>query len=394
MIDYGKQKPNMKKIEITISRKLRVITAIISVAVLSVGFAFPMVRADQYQDQINKLNAQNNNTQQKVDELAVQANSFEGAIAELQARIDGIQKQIDKNQATSDNLKEKIRIAEIELAKQRDLLGQNIKAMYMEGQISTIEMLATSKDLSQFVDKQQYREVVESKIKAQVDKITALKVELKTERSKIDQLIKEDKLLRQSVAAQKAEQDRLLGLNQNQQNKYTQTMEQNSAKIAQLRIQQAAAYAAVTGTNGNSPVGSKIVYKNHTPGVRCGGGYPYCVYELDQWVADPSGLHLARECVHYVAWGLWEKGINVTFTPGHGSAYQWEGELSGMTKSIDNNPSGAQIVYMPIGPLGHVGMIDQDYGNGWVRVSQYNFRHGMYSTMDLKVTSNLLFFHF
>jgi hypothetical protein len=37
--------------------------------------------------------------------------------------------------------------------------------MYLEGKTSTLEMLASSKDLSDFVDKQQSRNAVQSKVK-------------------------------------------------------------------------------------------------------------------------------------------------------------------------------------------------------------------------------------
>ena len=46
-------------------------------------------------------------------------------------------------------------------------------------------------------------------------------------------------------------------------------------------------------------------------------------------------------------------------------------------------------------PYGHAMVVEQVYGNGWVKVSQYNFGYpgGMYSTMDIS-TSGITFIHF
>lgn len=206
----------------------------------------PMVRADSLQSQINELQEENGDSHDKVDSLMLGAQNIEAAIQKLQARINELQAQIKANQAKSEKLKKEIIVAEQELKKQKDVLGQNIKAMYLEGEITTIEMLATSKDLSEFVDKQQYREVVRTKIKRQVDKITALRLELKAQRDEVEDLIKEDRQLREKVADQRAEQNRLLGLNETQQANFNSEIAKNNKKIQNLLNAQAALAAKLS----------------------------------------------------------------------------------------------------------------------------------------------------
>src|SRR5690349_3581086 len=112
---------------------------IASVVALSLSLALsPLVKADQFDEQIKQL----------------QADSYQDAINKLQSQIDAIRAQIQANIVKRDDLQNQIKAAEIELEKQKDLLGENIKAMYVEGEISTLEMLASSKDLSEFLDKQ------------------------------------------------------------------------------------------------------------------------------------------------------------------------------------------------------------------------------------------------
>jgi peptidoglycan hydrolase CwlO-like protein len=388
-------KPKLTKI---IFHKLTAVAVGVSIIALTIGgvIRVPFAQADQYDQAINQIRVQNNGARSAQAGLNAQARDLNEVIGRLQAQINDLQKNISDNQAKEAAIKQQIIDAETELAKQKKLLGENIKAMYIEGDMSTLEMLALSNDISEYVDKQQYRNSVKDKITDTLDTITALKLELARQKSELEVLIKSLQDQQAQVDEQRGEQSRLLSLNRDQAAEYESQIRANNAQITELRRQQEEAFRRIMGANGTSQTGSSVQYKNLSGYSVCGGGYPYCNVPLDAWVTDPWGLHLARECVHYVAWALANKA-NVyvpSFPPGRGSAYQWEGSLSGVAR-VDNNPSGAEAVYMPIGSVGHVGYIEENYGDGWVRISQYNFGvSGAYSTMDLKVTSNLRFFHF
>ena len=377
MINAYQQKIKMmlksKKVK-NLSNILSMRMTVIIVAVLCVGFvSFPLVNADRYQEQIDNLRSQNSEAEKKVDELEVQASTLEGVIAELQGRINGLEQQIRKNQAVSDDLKQQIVVAEAELAKQKDLLGQNIKAMYMEGQISTIEMLATSKDLSQFVDKQQYREVVESRIKAQVDKITDLKLQLKTQRERIEQLIKEDTILRQNIATQKAEQDRLLGLNQSERNNYNQSIQNNNKEITELRRLQYLENVRLFGGGG---------------GVVGGGGYPWgnapCLgtgqvagwcpgYEwgyngsYNNWA---TGGYAFRNCTDWVAYRVNSTGRHVP--SGLGNANSWDNRAPSYGFTVSSTPREGAAAVSNSGYYGHVMYVESVNSDGTITISDYN----------------------
>lgn len=223
-----------KLANLSIAITTRQLALLFGVFLLLASISIPFARADRFSNQITELQEENHEAHEKVDALRLRAESIEEAIAKLQATVDALQQKIVENQAKSDQLKAEIAEAEIELAKQRDVLGQNIKAMYLEGQITTLEMLATSKDLSQFVDKQQYRDVVKSKIKDQVDTITALRLELQANREEVEALLKEDRKLKVEISEQKAEQDRLLAMNMSEQAEFNAKIRENNKKIDQL----------------------------------------------------------------------------------------------------------------------------------------------------------------
>lgn len=363
----------------------------------------PIVNADRFDDQINQLRAQNNQTQQKVQALKVEAGSLQETISALQAQINGLQAQINENTAKSEDLKIKIAEAEAELAKQRKLLGENIKVMYLEGDITTLEMLASSKDLSEFVDKQQYREAVKTKIRNTLEQVTALKLQLKTQREEVERLLKEQQILKDQVAADKAEQNRLLSLNQSQQAAYNREIKNNQAKITDLKRQQVLENIKLFGGGVQ-------------PGIPGGGGYPwgnaYCVHtgkvSGDCWNYDWYFQGRAwdgwgygfRNCTSWVAYKLASDGRSgFSFL---GNANQWPGRAAARGISVTYG-EGAKVGDAAVntrGYYGHVMYVEAVLDDGRVVISDYNRSgDGLYRGPEggnayVLNQSSLVFIHF
>ena len=307
-----------------------------------------------------------------------------------------MQNRINENTAEQTRLEQEIVAAQAEIDRQRSILAEDVKAMYVDGTPSTFEVFASSKDLSEFVDKQEYRSRVQNKLQDTLKKIALLQKQLQEQKVKVQELLKELQLERDQVASMQAQQQQLLSYNEQQQGQYTAQLAANNTRISQLRAAQAAAYAQYTGSGGTSPVGSSIKYRNMTGPSNCGGDYRYCAYALDQWVADPWGLSLARECVHYAAVRADQLGKRVPrFPGGGGSAYQWiPYATSTGAGHLVSDPQAGDVVYMPIGPVGHVGIVEWNNGDGSVHVSQFNWYSGRYNEMDLIITSNIQFLRF
>lgn len=165
----------MQKISSVSYKARRVLAGATLLAFISV-FSFsnmmvPRAQADNIDAQINALMQQNSNNQNVVNDLQSKAVSYQDAINKLRAQIENLQGQINNNTAKQAGLQEKINANKIELERQRLVLGENIKVMYVDGQPSTIEMLASSKNLSDFVDKEEYRTSVQTKIQSTLTKI-------------------------------------------------------------------------------------------------------------------------------------------------------------------------------------------------------------------------------
>lgn len=339
-----------------------------SVAILGVGLVVgPMVRADQFDEQIRQLQAQNGSNQANVNQLQVLADSYQAEVDRLQAQINVIQQQIHENEAKRDDLQRQIVAAEEELEKQKKLLGENIKAMYVEGEISTLEMLASSKDLSEFFDKQQYRSSVQDKIKNTLDKITALKAQLKSQKDQIEKLLADQQAMNQQLGASQAQQSALLSYTEGQKAQYTAAIQANNASIGQLRAQQAAANRRL---GGSAVAGDP----NH-------GNYPaYLDHAGQDSLIDPWGMY-NRECVSYTAWKVYEATGHMPYWGGVGNANQWPGDAQRDGIPTGGTPRAGSVAISMAGYYGHAMWVEAVSGN-MIYVSQYNYDlAGHYSEM-------------
>jgi peptidoglycan DL-endopeptidase CwlO len=333
--------------------------------------------ADQYDEQIKKLQDSAAVDQQSVDKLQGKANDIGAQVSNLQQQIASTQSQIDYNQGQYDSLTTQIQQAEDQLKQERDTLGQNIRQMYLEGQTSTVEMLASSKNISSYLNKQEYRDSVKDKIVTTVKKISDLKVELSNKRNQISQLLDSQKQLRDNLAAQEAQADALLAQTNSDKSQFQASVASKTNQISSLRAQQAAA---------NRSLGGRASY----PPGNGGGGYPTVWANAPKDSMADTWNMLNRECVSYAAFRASQRGGDPS---GWGNANQWPSAARAAGVPVDSSPRVGDVAISMIGAYGHAMYVEGVSGNT-VYVSQYNYEmEGLYSTMTIS-TSGLSFIHF
>gem|GEM_PF-549136 len=370
---YAKIRMLMSKQKLTSQLSLkfsRLAIVIVAMALLAVGATLPRVQANQFDEQIRALQQQNAQNRSVVARLQDEATSYQNAINKLQAQISTLQAQIDANTKEQERLQNEIIIAETELAKQKRLLGENIKAMYLEGQISTLEMLASSKDLSEFVDKQQYRNAVKDKIKTTLDKVTALKLELKTKKEGVDQLLEQQQNQQTQLAESRSEQSNLLGYNQNQQTEFNQKTKDNQSKINALIASQRRANFNPDGgyyflrfpgsVSGFNP--DNYPYRNAGFGMSPGPG---CI---DNDGPDSWG-YCTRQCVSYTAWAVIASGRSAPMY--YGNAKDWVAAAYTRGIPVYRTPEPGDIAVSTAGYWGHSMYVQSVSGNTF-STSEYN----------------------
>jgi surface antigen/uncharacterized protein YlxW (UPF0749 family) len=349
-----------------------------------------IVKADSYDAQIQALQAENAQNSNVVADLASQATSYQDAINQLQAQISTIQGVIASNEAKQADLQNQINTNQAELEKQRKVLGENIKMTYVDGQPSTIEMLASSKNLSDFVDKEEYRTAVQSKIQTTLKKIAELQNTLNAQKQEVETLLASQREQQSQLDGARAQQASMLAYNESQQSAYNQKTKDNTSKIADLRRQQAIENARITSGNGSYVVAGDAGH----------GGYPakWDSPVTQDSVLDNWGMY-NRECVSYTAWKVYQSGRNMPYWGGYGNANQWDDNARAAGIPVDTNPRTGDVAIKNSGTYGHAMYVEKVFSDGSIYISQYNQDYqGHYSEAYISAANvqanNLQFIHF
>ncbi len=330
----------------------------------------PAVSAQSVQEQINALRNQNTEYQNTIEKLRNEATSYQDAIVKLRAQSDTLQGQIDANQKEQARLQQEIIVAEEELAKQKKLLGENIKAMYLEGEISTLEMLASSKDLSEFVDKEQYRNSVKDKIRSTLEKVTSLKFELTAKKESVEALLKQQQEQQAQLSESQSEQSNLLAYNENQQADFNNKTKENQSKIDALIASQRRAnfnpdggYYFLRFQGSAAPINpDSYPYRNAGFGMSPGPG---CV---DNDGPDPWG-YCTRQCVSFTAWAVVASGRSAPMY--YGNAKDWVAAAYARGVPVYRSPQPGDVAISTAGYWGHA-MYVQTVGASTFTTYEYN----------------------
>ena len=374
------------------------------------------VSADKYDDQIAALNQQVAAYQAQASQLNQQAQTLQAALAVLNNQIAGVQAQINLNQVKYDQLTSQIADTEKKIKDSQDALGTTIANLYVDSSVTPLELVASSKNISDFLDKQEYRNSVRDQLTSAIAQIKTLKTQLDQQKADTQKVLDQQNAQKAQLAAQQGEQQSILSQTQGQEAAYQQLVTTTQQKMADAAAAQRAYYQSLLSSSGGASAGvyGSFQWANLSPSNGaggCSGGYSYC--QSQDSVVDQWGLY-NRECVSYVAWALQSRFHKyVGYFSGEGNAWEWASPHtkpngswnpvgSAMSYSgayrVDTPQPGDAVILPQSGafsPIGHAMIVETPAdSNGWVHVSQFNFYGtGQYSTMDIK-TTGVIFLRF
>lgn len=352
-------------------------------AVASLVFTpFASVQADRFDDQIRALQAQIAGFQEQAGRLRAEANTLQNQVNALQADRSAIQTQISLGEAELARLNEEIILTEQRLQNQMTLLAANLRSMYLESKVTPLEMIASSKSISDFIDKQEYRNKIRDQVQKNIQTVRDLKAQLADQKKKAEQTLADNKSRRETLLAKEAEQAQLLAQTRGQEASYQQLTKENNEKVAQLRAEQAAA--------NRRNVGGNII-----PGDPGRGGYPSVWHNapINAYV-DNWGMY-SRQCVSYTAWRVHQSGRHMPHWGGRGNANQWPSSAIADGIPTGSEPRTGAVAISMSGPYGHAMYVEAVLNGGsQVHVSQYNYGWaGEYSEMTISA-AGLVYIYF
>ena len=362
---------------------------VLTAAIVSTQLLQP-ASADQYDEKIKALQADMSRYQEEADRLNNEATTLANALAQLSNEKSALQAQIDVSQAQYDQLTIQIAETEAEIKNNQDALGTTLADLYVDDEISTIEMLASSQSIGDFLNKQEYRNSVKDELSSTIKKVKTLKEQLTTQKEEVTQVLAEQTAAKESLTAKETEQSNLLAQTQNDESNYQSLIADSQTQIAAAKAAQAELAARASSSGGYTVVGSGTLsdYTALWAPNSCTMGGPGGWYSYGGADGDGGDGHGygCRQCASYVAWRI-AKETGKYYNWGNGGNFASAAIAAGYT-NLGTSPQAGSIAVMHGNP-GHVAWVEAVSGNQ-VLVSQYNWQidgqYGMYSEMLVSST--------
>lgn len=378
------------------SKKIATKTLLVFMATLiAIGVPMTMVQkvsADQYDDRIAALQQQIDGYNGQAAQLAEQSRTLQSAVAVLQGQAAVIQAQIDISQAKHDKLVVQIADTEKQIKDSQDALGKTIANMYVDDKITPLEMLASSKSIGDYLDKQEYRSSVRTQLTSTITRIKDLKVQLDKQRADVEKTLGDQTNAKNALVTKQQEQQNLLNQTQGQEAAYQQLIASSATKQQQIRDEKQAAIAAAYNTGGARLIKGGV-----------DGGYPWnesncrmaSFYSLDGSDGNGGDGHSygCRQCASYAAWKV-AKEIGY-YPENWGNASDFPSSARAVGYQTSSTPRANSLAVMHAYAdgidFGHVVWVDSVNDDGTITVEQYNYNYGagwgMYSQMKLSAAT-------
>ncbi len=353
---------------------------------IGIYFKAQPVSADQYDDKIAALTRDMKRYQKEVDRLNAEATTLANTLAQLNNEKKAIQAQITISQAKHDKLVAQIAETEKEIQENKDALGQTIADLYVDDEVSPIEMLASSQNIGEFMNKQEYRNTVQDSLSSTIKKVKDLKTQLDNQKAAVAKVLAQQKADRDVLVAKEAEQARLLADTQNDEAAYQSMIRSSAAQIAEAKATQALLRERSDATGGYSLVDSGLLSDYKWNARNCPMVGPLSSGGANGSGGDGRGYG-CRQCASYVAWKI-AKMTGKYYSWGNGGMFAGRAIAAGYENlGRSPQPGSVAVVYGNPGHVAWVEAVSEDRTK--VLVSQYNYNYGagwgMYSEMWMSV---------
>ena len=331
----------------------------------------------------------------KANEASKAATTLEGEVERLQQEISMYEARIKTNEAEAEDLKLKIEESTKKLKLQQQALANLLINMHFEEKGDAIMILAGSKSISDFAERQTRVDTAKSQVTISAQTVKSIKQDLEKQKVEVERVIADQQIQRKAIEDKKIEQQTLII-------KYRDN---------------ASAFALEAATSREEKI--KLInqeYQNHLLSLRNRGGFGtvadgYNSYEAfigNYGFACPRDnirgildTYYTCQCTSYAAYKAieyWGPHVRVT---GWGNAYSWASAARALGYRVDRIPSANSIGQTASGAWGHVFWVESVNANGTINVSEYNnaysSRSGQWGDFGYRVgvnPSEYYFIHF
>ncbi len=318
---------------------------------------------------------------EKANNASQAADTLDGEINRLNQEIKMYEARIIANRAKAEDLKDQIEENTKKLENQKDALANILVDMIIEGDTDELTLLASSKSLSDYAEKQAQKDSIRDQIGYSAEAIEELKGDLERQKKEVERVIADQEIQQKAIEETKRREEALVAEYRANQAAYA------AESAAARKIKEAEIAEAIRKNNSTGLIGSgtnTYPKKNNCPqdNLRYSfyGGY-------------------VCQCVSYTGWKVYER-YNIRISA-WGNANVWHKTAQRLGYTVDHVPEAGSVAITTGGPYGHAMWVEKVNNNGTVNVSEYNNsyssrsgRAGDFGFRTNVPTSDMWFIHF
>lgn len=163
-------------------------------------------------------------------DLRSQALTLSNKLRELSLQIADANNQISLTTVEIESLTIQLDQAVVELNRQKGILAESLKTLYIEGSVSTMDLLLASEDFSDFVNQQEYLSQLKMSVQESTQQVQLLKESIEQKKTDQENLLTKQQSYRDELQSKRNEQGYLLNETKGNEQAY-------QAKVADLKKQ-------------------------------------------------------------------------------------------------------------------------------------------------------------
>lgn len=159
-------------------------------------------------------------SEDRLTELDEAATTLENTLSVLQTEISIATEQIELTDVKIEELTKSLNEATAELERQKSILDENLRTLYIEGDVSTVELLFSAENFGDFFQEQQYLTRLKVGVQESAEQVQDLQEQIAAEKVAQEALQESQKENRTLLTSKRNEQQRLLDQTRGQEAEY------------------------------------------------------------------------------------------------------------------------------------------------------------------------------